>query len=113
LDFYKKTNKNSFVVKFWIQKLQMKRLINKLLILLIGISFGGCQSMGKSFLEGWVILALLLGIPVFFLMFLGDVVSGIREKTEKGSFGSNFFPSLFYLIFLSIIIFGFIKSCSG
>lgn len=90
----------------------MKKGISKYLVLLVLLGTSGCQSIAQNLGTGFVMISLILGIPVFILLFLGNIVEGIRNKEKGGELGSDFLPSLFHLVWILVIVGLFVKGCN-
>jgi len=87
----------------------MKKGIIKLLFFQALFLLSGCRAIG----EGFVLMSLIIGIPMFLLMFIGGIFSNLKHKGKYSSIDGNLFENVIGLIVILIFIFGFIKGCSN
>jgi hypothetical protein len=90
-----------------------KKIFTSLFIILLFSTLSGCQGLVKDFVGGFVLISLIIGIPVFILMFLGGIFSNLKHKGKYSSIDGSLFENIIGLVVILIFVFGFVKACSS
>jgi hypothetical protein len=90
----------------------MKKVILPFLIFQISLLFVGCSAVDNA-VGGFVMLAIIVGVPFMLLMFLGGIFSNIRDKGKYSRLDGSLSENLIGLIVIVIFIFGLFKGCSN
>lgn len=89
----------------------MKKIKLVFLTFLISFLFVGCSAV-NNVAGGFVMVAVIIGIPFMLLMFLGNIYSNIKNKGEYSRLDGNLTENLIGLIVILIFLYGIFKGCS-
>jgi hypothetical protein len=89
----------------------MKKIKLAFLTFLISFLFVGCSAV-DNIGGGFVMVAVIIGVPFMLLMFLGGVYSNIKHKGKYSSLDGNLTENLIGLIVILIFLYGIFKGCS-